>query len=549
MEGESLISKIITGIFLLLVLLLTPQPAVFAQESLPFDQEAPSAKKIERTPANIKAGEVIYIKRCLPCHGVQGASDGAAAVFLNPRPRDFTRGILKIKTTILDGAPTDEDHFRIVTRGIPGTAMPSWKTLLSEEERWQVIFYEQETFFPADRRDPAKRPAPIVIPAEPPMTPESIKKGDELFHSKGTCFICHGNAGRGDGPLAPSMRDIWGNPQFPRNFTKSWQFKGGRESKDIFTRATTGIFASNMPSFKEVLTDAERWDVAHYVRSIQKELKPFGKSDIEPKKVSGAISLDPNDPIWKDVDYIDIPMSGQVTVPPRTQTPSVDLMTVRAIYNDKEVAFQLTWDDRRADIAHQEPVPLKAPGSEGYTTYPVLYPAEERPTGFRDAVAVQMAVKIPNSPEIPHFVAGSSDKPVNLWYWKADANEDPSKSPVDMLISKGHKKTVELTKIQNVLGKGVFSDGQWKVVLKRPLASEDPATITPIGAGAAIPIAFHAWDGMNGEVGLQRAISSWYFLVIKPEIPKVTYAYVFVAIGLVVGLEFLLIRKVKAKKD
>jgi mono/diheme cytochrome c family protein len=516
-----------------------------AQESLPFMEEAPPTKKIERTADNIKAGEQIYIKRCLPCHGVQGASDGAAAVFLDPRPRDFTKGIIKIKTTVGDAPPTDEDHFRVVTRGVPGTAMPSWKTLLSEEERWQVVFYEQETFFPEDRRDPAKRPAPITIPAEPANNAESIKKGDEIFHGKAACFVCHGMKGRGDGPLAPTMRDIWGNPQLPRNFTKSWQFKGGRETKDIFIRMTTGIFASGMPSFKETLTDEERWQVAHYVRSLQKDLKP-GKSDITPKKVVGEIPLDPNDPLWAGVDYIDVPMSGQVTVPPRMQNQSIDLMEVRAVYNDKEIAFHLMWDDRRADLTHQEPPAPPVPGSEGYTTYPVMYPPENRPVGYRDAVAVQMAVKIPNSPELPHFVAGSSDKPVNLWQWKADWNEDTSKpTPVEMLISKGHKKPAEPTKIQNVMGKGVFADGQWKAVLKRPLVSDDPATVTSIEEGKAIPVAFHAWNGMNGEVGFQRSISSWAFLVIEKEIPKSAYGYTVGFMLLAIGLEFFIIRKVK----
>ena len=189
---------------------------------------------------------------------------------------------------------------------------------------------------------------------------------------------------------------------------------------------------------------------------------------------------------------------------------------------------------------------MKEPGSEGYTTYPVLYPASDRPGPYRDAVAVQMAVKLPNSPEIPHFVAGSLDKPVNLWQWKADWNEDATKpSPVEMLISKGHKKPAEPTAIQNVLGKGVFSNGQWKVVLKRPLASENPAEITPIEAGVAIPIAFHAWDGLNGEVGFQRSISSWFFLVIEKEIPKTAYIYSIGFMLLAVCVEVFLIRKVK----
>jgi mono/diheme cytochrome c family protein len=531
------------------VLIALPSFAL-AQESLPFLEEFPPTKKIERTAENIKAGQGIYIKRCLPCHGEKGDGTGAAAQYLDPRPRDFTKGVFKIKTTVLDGAPTDEDHFRVVTRGVPGTAMPSWRTLLSEEERWQVIFYEQQTFFPEDRKDPAKRPAPIVIGAEPPSSPEAIKRGEAIYNdgAKAGCFVCHGAAGKGDGVLAPTMRNIWGEPQLPRNFTKSWQFKGGRNPKDIYTRMTTGILASGMPSFATTLTDAERWDVAHFVRSLQKEFTPATKSDIKPKKVSSEIPVNPDDPFWNGVDAIDVLMSGQVTVPPRMQTPAVDMMTVRAVYNDKDVAFHLTWDDRRSNTSHQEPPASPVPGTPGYTTYPVLYPAESRPTGYRDAVAVQMAVKIPNSTELPHFVAGSQDKPVNLWMWKADWNEDATqKSPVEMLISKGHKKLPEATNIQNALGKGVFKDGQWKVVIKRPLVSEDPASVTNIEAGKPVPVAFHAWEGTNGEVGFQRSISAWFFLVIEKEIPKEAYAYTFGMILLAIGFEFFLIRKVKSK--
>ena len=36
---------------------------------------------------------------------------------------------------------------------------------------------------------------------------------------------------------------------------------------------------------------------------------------------------------------------GQVIVDPRNFNPSIDLVVVRAAYNDKEIAFHLTWDD------------------------------------------------------------------------------------------------------------------------------------------------------------------------------------------------------------
>jgi hypothetical protein len=58
------------------------------------------------------------------------------------------------------------------------------------------------------------------------------------------------------------------------------------------------------------------------------------------------------------------------------------------------------------------------------------------------------------------------------------------------------------------------ADGRWTLVLTRSLGSDDelrPAFRT----GEAIPIAFYAWDGSNGESGRRAAIGSWYFLFLE----------------------------------
>lgn len=530
----------------LMIVTLTLPRLLFAQESLPFVPEEPPTKRLEPTQENVAAGKKIYTQRCLPCHGEKGASDGAAAVFLDPRPRDFTLGMFKLKTTIGDEPPTLEDHFRIVTRGIPGTAMPSWKALLNEEQRWQVILYER-TF--SERLAPGKEGKPITVGNEPPSTPEGIKKGDEIFHGKAACFICHGQEGRGDGPLGPTLRDKMGNPVLPRDLTKSWLFKGGNEPRQIFTRITTGIFFSGMPSFEDKLTEEERWNVAHYVRSIQKNLKEFKDVVLKPKLIEGEISLNPDDPLWNTVDYADIPMSGQVTLPPRNQTHSVDLMSVRTVYNGKEIGFHLEWGDRFKNTTHEDTPEAPKKEANSYETYPVLYPVENRPPGpYRDGVAIQMAVKIPDSPELPYFIMGQPGKPVNLWHWKADWNEDAAKpTPVELVIGTGPKSPVKLAKTQNVMGKGVFNHGRWRVVMKRPFASDEPNNVTAITPGAFIPVSFHAWDGSNGEVGLSRSISSWYYLLIEKKTPTNVYVYSIGWALFAVGLEFYLIRRARSK--
>ena len=93
-------------------------------------------------PGDVEQGEQIYFRRCVLCHGDEGDGLGPAAERLNPSPRDFTAGTYKIKTTgFEDIVPNDEDIFRMIRDGMPGTAMPEWADLLSEQEMWDLVAY------------------------------------------------------------------------------------------------------------------------------------------------------------------------------------------------------------------------------------------------------------------------------------------------------------------------------------------------------------------------------------------------------------------------
>src|SRR2546430_4342105 len=86
-------------------------------------------------------GRAVYEKWCLECHGEKGEGNGAGAKILLPPPRDFTRGVYKIRTTASGELPTDDDLERVVSEGMPGTGMPEWKTKLSDAERKDVVGY------------------------------------------------------------------------------------------------------------------------------------------------------------------------------------------------------------------------------------------------------------------------------------------------------------------------------------------------------------------------------------------------------------------------
>ena len=77
-----------------------------------------------------------------------------------PRPRDFTRGIYKIRSTPSGTVPTDDDLFRSITNGLPGTSMPGWG-VLPERDRRQVVQYIK-TF---SQKFKEETPTPITIPA------------------------------------------------------------------------------------------------------------------------------------------------------------------------------------------------------------------------------------------------------------------------------------------------------------------------------------------------------------------------------------------------
>ena len=223
--------------------------------------------KLEENTESIKAGKSIYERHCWPCHGVEGAGDGPAAEILEPRPRNFVSALFKLRTTSTGNLPLDEDIFKVLENGMPGSAMPSFAKLLTETERWQVIYYIKtfSEYFSDDTLDPDK--FKVNIGQAPISTQVLLEKGKEVYR-KGECFKCHGDEGRGNGESAGELTDQEGYRILPRNLTKGWKYRGGTEIEDIYTRFTTGMDGTPMPSFVDTLNDEERWNLSIYVKSL-----------------------------------------------------------------------------------------------------------------------------------------------------------------------------------------------------------------------------------------------------------------------------------------
>ena len=73
---------------------------------------------------------------------VKGSGDGPGADRLWPRPRNFNAGTFKIRHTASGELPLiDLDLLQTVTHGLPGSAMPSWEGILSEQQRKNVLAF------------------------------------------------------------------------------------------------------------------------------------------------------------------------------------------------------------------------------------------------------------------------------------------------------------------------------------------------------------------------------------------------------------------------
>jgi len=226
--------------------------------------------------ALVTEGRDIYDRYCAGCHGTAGDGRGAAADMLLVKPRDFTKGVFKFRSTPSGSLPTDDDLMRTITRGLARTSMPEW-SLLPERERRALVAYVK-TFVPDWSERGAGRV--VAIPPRPASlrTAESVARGKDVYALL-ECATCHGETGIGDGPSARTLPpDTWSNPQKPFNFTKG-RLKSGGDPEDVYRTFMTGLNGTAMPSYEDIfaapdgesILEGDAWHLVSYVLSLRKE--------------------------------------------------------------------------------------------------------------------------------------------------------------------------------------------------------------------------------------------------------------------------------------
>jgi cytochrome c oxidase cbb3-type subunit 2 len=231
----------------------------------------------------LHAAEGLYDRHCAVCHGPTGRGDGPAAGLLAPRPRDFTAGAYKFRSTPAGTLPARDDVIATIRRGLPGTSMPGYVALLDPAE------IERLAQFVLSLAPRTSKDAPAIALADAtPDSPEARRRGAALYERLG-CAACHGPDGRLPGWRPP--REGPGGPSPAADLREPWTFRGGHEPRDIALRVLTGLDGSAMPAYAGAITAPEAWDIAHFVRGLGR-VPAWRETD--PEAVAGAgVSRDP----------------------------------------------------------------------------------------------------------------------------------------------------------------------------------------------------------------------------------------------------------------
>jgi len=460
-------------------------------------------------------GETVYKHMCVYCHGIDGNGGGKATAYLYPWPRDFRKGVFKHRSTPTDSLPLDKDIFETISRGIPGTSMPSWGKALTEDETWSVVRYIKKF----SKRFAEEAPKdPVTVSSAPASTPRRVGRGEELYLEL-RCSRCHGTDLKGDGFLADKLYDLWDHRAFVYDLTNPNTFKFGFAVEDIYLTLTTGLDGSPMKAYDD-LTDQKRWDLALYIKSqIQHEKlqKAEYETDLKTKAIEKEIDLDPDNPIWKDV-----PVQNVHMIPLSARANPVNRVKFQSVVNEEGIFFRLEWDDPIADRT------------------------SSRHQDFKDAIAMEFSLgdvllhKFGHNE--PFFGMGNRGKVVNIWQWRADwqteietkkkleyathgmdmdtmifgGEVNPVDSlnpfrdvPVEELNAEGFGTlTPQPQTKQNVLGKGVWKDGKWQIVFYRALESLNKWDIK-FQSKQPVLVAFAVWDGAHQDRNGRKVVSMW----------------------------------------
>lgn len=510
--------------------------------------------------------QALYAQHCAACHGANGDGQGLAAAFLNPKPRNFRGGKIRLQSTD-NNVPSRDDLDAVLIRGMPGSSMPSWAHLSNQErsllideifrlraegarERYILNLKQEQQLTDDDLKAPdvqaeiaayvkqSTTPGNVApTPAIGPADAAAIARGKEHF-AKFACVSCHGDTGKGDG--IKKMIDDDGFPTRPRDLTRGI-FKGGHDPASLFLRVARGMPGTPMPS-TPALTEPQVVDLVHYLRSLSTEEQrqaPILKREKILVRHQAVLPADSDASAWRSA-----PIAQVRLTPLWWRDDAVPAVQVQALHDGKSIAFRLEWED------------------------PIANTHVGRVEAFKDSAAIELV----RGPAEPFFGMGSTATPIDLWMWDSDRGQaggdlEDVNPRVVVDVYPFSEKTVEtaefarpgtkssqqpdvslpaqaagnpivraaphptggssltaagpgsttfrFSKSQLVAASGRWNQGRWTVLLRRSLSVPTPDDGISLVPGQTASAAFAVWEGAHRDRNGQKQVSIWQEVILE----------------------------------
>ena len=206
-------------------------------------------------PPSAEAGQPLYLTHCAECHGEDGV--GVVPGARNFNDLDYMRG------------ESPSFFYAAVTEG--RGEMPSFKDVLTSDERWDVVFYVWRFS----------------------TNTETLALGEQIYAAN--CVACHGEGGTGEVLGAADFTDL--------------RLVADQAPRDFYLIVTQG--QGSMPAWQGRLSQEERWAVIDYIRTFSYDPQLPGEQAAisEPTPTSEENVCDPylsqsNPFAWDDAQAI-----------------------------------------------------------------------------------------------------------------------------------------------------------------------------------------------------------------------------------------------------
>jgi hypothetical protein len=156
-----------------------------------------------------------------------------------------------------------EAIIRTIKQGIPGTAMPAWDGILSDEVIQSLVQYIKTFSVRFGMEVPGRK---FSTGMEPPFDELSIAHGKKVYEEL-RCGKCHGENGGKEGELSKILKSFRDKTWFVYDLRRKNFYKAGSSGIDIYRTLATGLDGSPMNAY-DYISDFERWNLVHFLQSL-----------------------------------------------------------------------------------------------------------------------------------------------------------------------------------------------------------------------------------------------------------------------------------------